>query len=322
MPESFDLVEALRADGVPAVISGAGPTVLAFANGPSAPGTADLLPGARTAGRPFTSPSTRTASASTEGGRDSGSRWYIGAAPESRRTPPFTIVRISSAHPPHAPHGSAAQGASVQQPAARIDPPGPDTWEGPHVTETIEPTTAKKRGGGLNSMLLADLRQMARGMGISGTASMKKAQLVEAIKAAQAGGKARKSDAEGSDSPADAGQSEARSPTSPSSRSSPSRPRSRKEPQGSRQDSKDSKDSKDQGLQGRPPLRRAEAGPRRRPRGGPDSDRDSDRKDGPDGNQNRNQNRTPRRPGRARAPRARAQPQPPPPWPRPQPPGR
>ena len=43
MPESFDLVEALRADGVPAVISGAGPTVLAFANGPSASGTADLL---------------------------------------------------------------------------------------------------------------------------------------------------------------------------------------------------------------------------------------------------------------------------------------
>jgi homoserine kinase len=43
MPESFDLVEALRADGVPAVISGAGPTVLAFANGPTAPGTADLM---------------------------------------------------------------------------------------------------------------------------------------------------------------------------------------------------------------------------------------------------------------------------------------
>ncbi len=43
MPESFDLVEELRADGVPAVISGAGPSVLAFANGPSAPGTADLM---------------------------------------------------------------------------------------------------------------------------------------------------------------------------------------------------------------------------------------------------------------------------------------
>jgi homoserine kinase len=43
MPESLALVEALRADGIPAVISGAGPTVLAFANGPSAPSTADLL---------------------------------------------------------------------------------------------------------------------------------------------------------------------------------------------------------------------------------------------------------------------------------------
>ena len=43
MPDSLGLVEELRADGVPAVISGAGPTVLAFANGPSAPGTADLL---------------------------------------------------------------------------------------------------------------------------------------------------------------------------------------------------------------------------------------------------------------------------------------
>jgi homoserine kinase len=43
MPETLALVEALRADGIPAVISGAGPTVLAFANGPSAPSTADLL---------------------------------------------------------------------------------------------------------------------------------------------------------------------------------------------------------------------------------------------------------------------------------------
>ena len=34
---------ALRADGVPAVVSGAGPTVLAFTDGPSAPATADLL---------------------------------------------------------------------------------------------------------------------------------------------------------------------------------------------------------------------------------------------------------------------------------------
>jgi transcription termination factor Rho len=60
------------------------------------------------------------------------------------------------------------------------------------VTETIEPaaagaSSAKKRGG-LNAMLLADLKAMAGGMGISGAGSMKKAQLIDAIKAAQSGG--------------------------------------------------------------------------------------------------------------------------------------
>ena len=65
------------------------------------------------------------------------------------------------------------------------------------MTETIEPTTSdagsnaaapKKKSGGLNTMLLADLKSMAGGLGIRGTGSMKKAQLVEAIKAAQSGG--------------------------------------------------------------------------------------------------------------------------------------
>jgi transcription termination factor Rho len=71
------------------------------------------------------------------------------------------------------------------------------------VTETIEPTKAdsgesapKKRGGGLNSMLLADLKSMAAGMGISGAGSMKKAQLVDAIKAAQGAG-SKGSDSDG-----------------------------------------------------------------------------------------------------------------------------
>ena len=65
------------------------------------------------------------------------------------------------------------------------------------MTETIDPGTAptgdapasgKKRGGGLSSMLLADLKAMAGGMGIPGAGSMKKAQLLEAIKAHQSGG--------------------------------------------------------------------------------------------------------------------------------------
>jgi transcription termination factor Rho len=63
------------------------------------------------------------------------------------------------------------------------------------VTETIEPAaseaaasgTPKKRGG-LGGMLIADLKSMAAGMGIAGAGSMKKAQLIEAIKAAQSGG--------------------------------------------------------------------------------------------------------------------------------------
>ncbi len=60
------------------------------------------------------------------------------------------------------------------------------------MTETTDSasTAPKKRAGGLNSMLLADLKAMAGGMGISGTGSMKKAQLVDAIKAAQASGPA------------------------------------------------------------------------------------------------------------------------------------
>lgn len=43
MPASVDLVDALRAEGIPAVISGAGPTVLAFADGVSSQVTSHLL---------------------------------------------------------------------------------------------------------------------------------------------------------------------------------------------------------------------------------------------------------------------------------------
>ncbi len=43
MPESLALVDALRADGVAAVVSGAGPTVLAFCDGPDTELTASLL---------------------------------------------------------------------------------------------------------------------------------------------------------------------------------------------------------------------------------------------------------------------------------------
>ncbi len=62
-----------------------------------------------------------------------------------------------------------------------------DTSDSPADASAPAP---KKRSGGLSSMLLADLRAMASGMGIDGAGSMKKAQIVEAIKSAQAGPRA------------------------------------------------------------------------------------------------------------------------------------
>ena len=78
------------------------------------------------------------------------------------------------------------------------------------MTETLDSTTAapeassgapKKRGGGLNSMLIADLKSMAAGMGIAGAGSLKKAQLVDAIKAAQSqGGQSQGAQSQGGES--------------------------------------------------------------------------------------------------------------------------
>ena len=56
------------------------------------------------------------------------------------------------------------------------------------MTETPDAAPAKKRAGGLSSMLIADLKSMAVSLGISGATSMKKADLVAAIKATQTGG--------------------------------------------------------------------------------------------------------------------------------------
>jgi len=55
------------------------------------------------------------------------------------------------------------------------------------VTETTEATAVKKTGG-LSSKLLPELKAIAGGLGIKGAGSMKKAQLVDAIRAAQSGG--------------------------------------------------------------------------------------------------------------------------------------
>ncbi len=46
----------------------------------------------------------------------------------------------------------------------------------------------RRRGTGLEGMVLAELQQVASGLGIRGTARMRKSQLIEVIKEAQAGG--------------------------------------------------------------------------------------------------------------------------------------
>lgn len=48
----------------------------------------------------------------------------------------------------------------------------------------------RRRGTGLDGMVLAELQQVASGLGIKGTARMRKSQLIEVIKEAQAGGSA------------------------------------------------------------------------------------------------------------------------------------
>ncbi|MGN6161071.1 MAG: Rho termination factor N-terminal domain-containing protein, partial [Marmoricola sp.] len=77
------------------------------------------------------------------------------------------------------------------------------------MTETIDAPVegaasngAPKKSGGLGSMLLPELRQIAGGLGIK-TTGMKKAELVSAIKAAQGGGSRPRQDAGSSNNDAE-----------------------------------------------------------------------------------------------------------------------
>ncbi|WP_042434142.1 Rho termination factor N-terminal domain-containing protein, partial [Streptacidiphilus anmyonensis] len=52
------------------------------------------------------------------------------------------------------------------------------------ASDATAPAPKRRRttGTGLNSMVLAELQQLASGLGISGTGRMRKSQLIEAIK--------------------------------------------------------------------------------------------------------------------------------------------
>jgi transcription termination factor Rho len=63
---------------------------------------------------------------------------------------------------------------------------GADTTSAP--AEAGATTRRRKTGGGLEGMLLPELKQLAGTLGIKGTGALRKGQLIEAIKAAQTGG--------------------------------------------------------------------------------------------------------------------------------------
>ena len=65
-------------------------------------------------------------------------------------------------------------------------------------------TRRRKAGGGLEGMLLPELKQLAGTLGIKGTGALRKGQLIEAIKAAQTGG-GRRARARSTVEPADPG---------------------------------------------------------------------------------------------------------------------
>ncbi|MEV5475031.1 transcription termination factor Rho [Streptomyces sp. NPDC003328] len=77
---------------------------------------------------------------------------------------------------------------------ARVD----ETAAAP-ATDASAPATGagsrRRRGTGLEGMVLAELQQVASGLGIRGTARMRKSQLIEVIKEAQAGGAPAKAEA-------------------------------------------------------------------------------------------------------------------------------
>ena len=135
--------------------------------------------------------------------------------------------------------------------------------------ETTASRPAKRRGGGgLNGMLLPELKKVAGGLGIKGVGGMRKSQLVEAIKAAQSGGQS-------------GGQSAERK-TDQLSEPQPKQKSEQGEQKSNRKDGGDSK------------TVRSDRDPQGSPDGNRDSDdRTSDRGDqGGDGNQDRDRNRT------------------------------
>ena len=144
--------------------------------------------------------------------------------------------------------------------------------------ESTASSPAKRRGGGgLNGMLLPELKQVAGGLGIKGVGGMRKSQLVEAIKAAQSGGQSGGQSAERKADQADP---------------KPDQADPKPDQKSDRQDGGDSQDAKsDRDQFGSSDDNRDRSDDRNRDRGeqGGNRNQDRNRNQGGDRNQDRNQ---------------------------------
>ncbi|WP_086000429.1 MULTISPECIES: transcription termination factor Rho [unclassified Nocardioides] len=96
-------------------------------------------------------------------------------------------------------------------------------------------------------MLLADLKAMAAGMGISGAGSMKKAQLVEAIKAHQSGGRPAKERGEQQQAQQERSEQQRTQPEqAPQERTQPERPQQQRSEEQPRRDQRPDEAQRDQ----------------------------------------------------------------------------
>jgi transcription termination factor Rho len=102
------------------------------------------------------------------------------------------LMGVNAAAPESEGSGGTSRGNA---PAEKADAPATDA-----AAATASGAAPKRRrsGTGLEGMVLAELQQVASGLGIKGTARMRKSQLIETIKERQAGG----SSSAGGDAPA------------------------------------------------------------------------------------------------------------------------
>ncbi len=61
------------------------------------------------------------------------------------------------------------------------------TGTAPEAADGAREPARKRRGSGLDAMVLPELKQMAGTLGIRGTGAMRKSQLIDAIQSAQRG---------------------------------------------------------------------------------------------------------------------------------------